>query len=156
LNGAAAFTPDPSAFSLGSTERSRWQTFTSGTSPLVGKEVLAIAEDRQGRIWLGTENGVSVLDESGGSARWQHFTADSSDGSRSLPHRRVQALAVDGDGRVWAGTKDGLASYDPARSQEGWRTYRSHPLRRLTGLIFPPHAWSDVIADEITALAWVR
>ncbi|HEX2517480.1 MAG TPA: two-component regulator propeller domain-containing protein, partial [Chloroflexota bacterium] len=62
--GAAALTPDPDGFGLGAFEQSRWMTLTRPDVPLAADEVHAIAEDSRGRLYFGTRNGISVLDES--------------------------------------------------------------------------------------------
>jgi len=71
---------------------------------LADNKVHAIAEDGGGRWWLGTEDGVSVLDDGGtpfdkADDTWTSFTE--SDG---LAHAPVFAIAVDGGGRWWFGT----------------------------------------------------
>jgi ligand-binding sensor domain-containing protein len=156
--GAAVLTPDRAAFGLGAHDPSRWQTFTAERAPFASPHVHAIVEDRQGRIWLGTERGILVLDESqprGSPARWQRFDAEGAPaGGRGLPHPWVQALAVGPDGRVWAGTRGGLAVYDPASAARGWLTYGAHPLRRWTGYLWPAHWQQNILSNEVTALAW--
>jgi ligand-binding sensor domain-containing protein len=147
--GAAALSPDPGAYSLGSDQRARWLTFTTATSPLLHDKTHAIAEDRQGRIYLGTESGVSIYDESvPAERRWSAIQ-----GSR-LPHPYVDTLLAAPDGRMWIGTKNGLTVYDPRQPAAELPVYRAHPLRYWTGLFWAPHASMDVPANEITALAW--
>jgi ligand-binding sensor domain-containing protein len=157
--GAAAFTPDPSAYALGAYDRGRWHTFAGATSPLVHESVHAILEDGRGRLWFATRGGISVLDESAPpDQRWRRFTAGGSAGGGAptgLPHPWVQSLAIGPDGRVWAGTRGGLAVYDPARPQQGWTSYRAHPLRRWTGYVWPSHRQYSLLSDDVTALAWI-
>jgi ligand-binding sensor domain-containing protein len=151
--GAAVFTPDPAAFGLGAFDASRWQTFVSGKSPLVDDQVHAMAVDRQGRIWLGTEQGISVVDEvSPGQFRWRQFTAD---GRNGLPHPWVRALLAAPDGRIWAGTHGGLAVYDPAKPDGGWTTYHANRLRRWVGYLWPAYWQRNILSDDVTALAWI-
>lgn len=77
----------------------RWHNFTSA-SGLAGDIVFAIAEDAEGALWFGTEQGVSRWD----GRTWQRFGIE--DG---IPGQAVYALAVTPDGEVWAGTKGGVA-----------------------------------------------
>src|SRR5205085_9570835 len=120
--GATVFAPDPLAFGLGAFDPSRWQTFTTRNSPLAHNQVHTIAADRRGRIWLGTEAGADVLEETAaGQFHWQHFGADEPNG---LPNPWVRALLVAPDGRVWAGTHDGLAGYDPAQPAQGRQAFQ--------------------------------
>ncbi len=156
--GASVFTPDPAAYGLGAFDEARWQTFTTRNSPLPHDKVHALVEDRQGRIWIGTEGGLAVLDErasasSGGKGQWRVFTAAGA-APAGLPHPWVQALLALPDGRIWAGTKGGLAVYDPAHPEQGWRSFHAHPLRRWTGLFWPPHWRENILSDDVTALAW--
>jgi len=159
IGGAAVFTPDPMAYGLGAFDETRWQTFTTRNSPLPHDKVHALAEDRQGRIWLGTEGGLAVLDaHAAGEGQWQVFTASTPAGTppaaAGLPHPWVQALLVAPDGRIWAGTRAGLAVYDPAHPAQGWRSFHAHPLRRWTGFFWPPHWQQNILSDDVRALAW--
>ena len=85
-----------------------------------GMPVLALAEDRAGRIWLGTQDGhVGVVEQ--GQVRWVQ--------SLSLP---IQALAEGADGRLWVGSKNGVYWVNPASGSVDAHL-RQHP-RRITGL----------------------
>jgi ligand-binding sensor domain-containing protein len=154
-HGVAALTPAPDDFGLGAYDAPRWLTFAGQPSPLAGEGVHALAEDGQGRLYFGTDSGVAVLDESepDPGRRWLRLGGAPAGG---LPDPRVRALAVGPDGRLWAGTRGGLAVIDPARPQVGWRTYRAHPVRRWTGYLWPAHWESQILADDVTALAWVK
>lgn len=152
--GVAAFSPESEAFGLGAFYPARWQAFAPPAAPLRGDAAVhAIAQDRAGRIYLGTRQGIVVLDEAqtDPSRRWGHIGVET---SRGLPHPWVQALTVSPDGRLWAGTRGGLAVYDPARPLQGWLAYRAHPLRRWTGYLWPAHWEQNIIGDDVTALAW--
>ncbi len=174
--GAAVLNPAAGEYSLGSGDASRWRTFLPGGTPLPGGAVHAIAEGRDGRIYFATDRGLAILDDRvPTSLVWTVITAGApgtaatpaspatpnvqgTPGSRAtapqLPHAWVEALAVAPDGRVWIGTKGGLAVYDPSRPDQPLPVYRSHPIRRWTGLFWPLHAHQDPVDDEITALAW--
>jgi hypothetical protein len=159
LGGASVFAPEPSRFGLGAYDLDRWRTFSPRNSPLPDAKVHAILEDRQGRIWLGTEGGIAVLDgrNPGDTTRWTRFTAtDSPSGTAvALPHPWVEALAEGPDGRIWAGTRGGLAVYDPAAPELGWTSFHASRLRRWLGYLWPPFWQRNIIADDVTALAWV-
>jgi ligand-binding sensor domain-containing protein len=60
--------------------------------------VSAIYQDRAGALWVGTENGLARLDQSG----WKMFTRR--DG---LSAEKVRALVDDEDGNLWIGTEGG-------------------------------------------------
>jgi len=72
---------------------------TSFYNELVSPVVRCIAEDNDGKIWVGTEGGISVYDGSS----WVDKTA-------SLPDPFVTAIAFEKDGKAWIGTKKGLVT----------------------------------------------
>lgn len=70
--------------------------------------VYAIAQDAQGFIWFGTQDGLDRYDGYA-FAVFRHLRSD----SHALAHNTVQALLVDSVGSLWAGTVGGLDRYDP-------------------------------------------
>ncbi|HEY5612414.1 MAG TPA: diguanylate cyclase [Lysobacter sp.] len=66
---------------------------------------LAIAQDRQGYLWVGTQAGLARFD----GVRFVGYTPDS---EPHLPGIWVRALHAGRDGRLWIGTYKGLAVYD--------------------------------------------
>ena len=102
----------------------RWRGGAWESLPLPGLEagtpVLALAESRDGRLWLGTQDGrLGVVER--GQVRWLQ--------SLRAP---VQALAESPDGRLWVGTKVGLLWVNPVSGAVEARL--RHDPRRLTGL----------------------
>ncbi|MBC8077058.1 MAG: hypothetical protein H7Y32_13355, partial [Chloroflexales bacterium] len=84
----------------------RWHTFTSDNG-LAGNIVQTIWQDRQGRVWFGTENGVSRYDGQG----WQTYrTVD------GLLDNNVWSIAGAGDA-LWCATSSGLSLLEGGR----WR-----------------------------------
>lgn len=78
--------------------------------------VIAIGKDRNGKIWVGTQNGLYRMDDPSGI-----FTAYLPDPDRvatpnepgPLPGATVRAIHLDRKGRLWIGTgTGGLALYD--------------------------------------------
>jgi diguanylate cyclase (GGDEF)-like protein len=71
--------------------------------------ILALMQDRQGFIWIGTH--------SGGLYRYNGYHAvkytSNLEDPASLPHDRVSTLFEDKFGTIWAGTQNGLARYNP-------------------------------------------
>ncbi|QNP41506.1 EAL domain-containing protein [Lysobacter solisilvae (ex Woo and Kim 2020)] len=68
--------------------------------------VHAMLEDRRGRIWLGTGDGLDLLDPANG--RLRHFR-HRIDAPGSLPGNLVRTLLQTADGQVWVGTHAGLS-----------------------------------------------
>ncbi|MGD0174023.1 MAG: two-component regulator propeller domain-containing protein [Anaerolineales bacterium] len=65
-----------------------------------GKYAYALAVDKQGKMWVGTDKGIVLKD--GGS--WGSYTVQN-----GLPSNMVKDIAIGSDGRLWAGTDHGLA-----------------------------------------------
>lgn len=66
-----------------------------------------ILQDREGYIWIATDNGLNRFD--GYTAKkFFHKTTDSSSVSSSV----IRSLIEDLDGNIWIGTKNGLNLYD--------------------------------------------
>ena len=63
---------------------------------------LAIAQDRQGYLWVGTQAGLARFD----GVRFVGYTPDS---EPHLPGIWIRALHAGRDGRLWIGTYKGLA-----------------------------------------------
>jgi ligand-binding sensor domain-containing protein len=72
-------------------------TFTYYKTELPDSIVHAIAEDRDGKIWVGTEKGLTVFD---GTA-WTNK-------SEKLTNKFVTAIVFDKSGDAWIGTKKGI------------------------------------------------
>src|ERR1700743_1275866 len=72
--------------------------------------MMAIAEDSQGFLWLGTQGGLARFD----GYRFHTYLHRDGDAA-SLPDDFVTALVTDASGRLWIGTVTGEISwYDPA------------------------------------------
>lgn len=79
----------------------RWRYYSTvyGANP-PSPDVISSLVDAQGRVWLGTDRGVTVYD----GATWTTYTTDNS----ALLDNRVQAIAQDSTGRIWLGTSRGI------------------------------------------------
>lgn len=81
--------------------------------------VFAVAEDRQGFLWLGTEDGLNRWDGS----RFEVYRPGPRDDPEALHGRFVRAIVEDAEGRLWLGTEGGgLARFDP--KTETFRNFR--------------------------------
>ncbi len=78
---------------------------------LPDQQVWAVMEDRLGRIWFGTDGGLSVLDPRvQGTGMIKNM--------QTVRTARVRALAQGRNGNVWVGTEnDGLVELDPVAFQ---------------------------------------
>ena len=119
----AAFLAAPAPAAAGGAP-APWEALTRPMLQAVGAQqglgnvvVTAIAQDRQGFLWVGTAGGLSRWD----GYRFRNYTHVPGD-PRSLPDNLVQALHVDRRGRLWVGTgAGGLARYVPA--EDGFARY---------------------------------
>jgi len=70
--------------------------------------VMAMAQDRRGRLWVGTQAGLNRFDGSDVTVFRPQPGAE-----ESLSDNYVTSIVVDRDGAVWVGTLDGLNRVDP-------------------------------------------
>jgi PAS domain S-box-containing protein len=73
----------------------------------------AIAEDKDGMIWLGSNLGLQRLDpDSGSVAAFMH-----SDAPESVSDNRINSIYQAQDGKLWIGTQNGLDLFDARANQ---------------------------------------
>ena len=109
--------------------------------------VNAILEDHQGRIWLGTGDGLDLLDPGTGYLRHYRHVTDQAD---SLPGNFVLALHQAADGAIWVGTQAGLSRV--VESGDG-RIRFEHPLAQVLGDHPVPVVFT--IAERPTGRLWL-
>ena len=91
--------------------------------------ITAIAEDKQGVIWVGTQFGVHKFD----GYEFTAFNRNHLRQGKGLLNDHAHDLAVDGNGRLWAGTDKGLYFYSPEKNNFvlfGAESY-FHPVESL-------------------------
>ncbi|NIW80718.1 MAG: hypothetical protein GWN16_15205, partial [Calditrichae bacterium] len=67
---------------------------------LIDNMIWSILEDRQNRLWIGTNNGLDAFDSHTGE--FTHHVHDLQN-SHTLSHNVVRTLVEDHRGRIWAG-----------------------------------------------------
>ncbi|MCB1060165.1 MAG: GHKL domain-containing protein [Calditrichaeota bacterium] len=79
--------------------------------------VYSLFEDSRNNLWIGTLNGLDVLDSNERSINELHYERRD---SKSLSNNEVRVVTEDPDGDIWIGTSNGLNRY---RSSTGelWR-----------------------------------
>jgi ligand-binding sensor domain-containing protein len=75
---------------------------------LSNSNVNSIVQDREGFIWIATENGLNKYD----GYKFSYYYSDSRD-SLSLTSAEIFRLLIDSNNRLWAGTFLGLCYYNP-------------------------------------------
>lgn len=71
---------------------------------LTSNSIACVTEDYNSRLWIGTTEGLNVLDKKTGKIRKYQFPA--------LPNNVVSAVCVTRDNTIWIGTDVGLCRYD--------------------------------------------
>ena len=69
---------------------------------LTSNSIYALAEDKSGNIWIGTDAGVNVYKQ----GHWVYYHVQ--DG---LPHEAIRCICVTSDSCVWIGTYNGLVRW---------------------------------------------
>src|SRR5438067_63201 len=88
--------------------------------------VLAIVQDREGFLWVATEDGLYRYD----GDRFHRYGAE-----EGLPSNQMTSLALGDDGRLWAGTFRGVALFEDGRFRA---VAKSLPDVRIKGLAAAP------------------
>ncbi len=116
----------------------------ASTGNLASNQVISIAKDKDGKIWLGTDNGISIIncpesafDVEGCSADNKIVQYDAFAGPL-FKEQSVYGLAVDGANRKWVGTSNGLWLISPDADSIRQRFTKAN---------------SPLPADEITDIA---
>jgi diguanylate cyclase (GGDEF)-like protein/PAS domain S-box-containing protein len=90
----------------------RWELFrhrVADPDSLAHDHVLALGQDSDGRIWIGTLDGLSVYDP---AKRAMKSYRHDPDDAHSLTDNLVRVIYQSGDGAVWIGTQSGLNRVD--------------------------------------------
>ena len=122
------------------TTRFRSLSDSDGLSQL---SALALAQDRAGFLWIGTQVGLNRYD--GASFRTfsrQHDRAD------SISEHYVSALLADADGSLWVGTINGLNRFDPA-------TEKFEPFLPHAGANSLPHQRVNALLRDRGGVLWI-
>ena len=98
--------------------RSRYLTTLSGQGGLLTNNVRALAKDRNGAIWVGTDLGPTVFDNPYGAFGATINAQQPIINRRTLLSKElITSIAVDGGNRKWLGTQSGLYHVAPDGSQ---------------------------------------
>ncbi|MDE6127072.1 MAG: hybrid sensor histidine kinase/response regulator, partial [Muribaculaceae bacterium] len=98
---------------------------SGGPEGLGSDYVRSMAHDNQGRIWVGTFNGLDILDTE--RKHFSHYDA-TSQSTENLSHASVRRIYADHQGGMWLGTFfGGLNYYHPLKNQ--FQVLRHSPVR---------------------------
>lgn len=105
---------------LESTNDDRWRWFRagSGTGNLPANQVYCITVDREGAIWIGTSNGVALIDcledpfSATSCAAFRPVVPNGPFAGYLFNGQAVKQIAVDGANRKWVATSNGVFLID--------------------------------------------
>ena len=95
-------------FAMGIADNFHFTHFKSADG-LPHQQIQAMAFDHDGRLWIGTRNGLASYDGYGFTT-YYHNPGD----PNSLPHNFVLSMFVDSRGTVWISTENGMCRYLPS------------------------------------------
>jgi signal transduction histidine kinase/ligand-binding sensor domain-containing protein/DNA-binding response OmpR family regulator len=93
---------------------------------LIANDVNCIVQDSRGLFWLGTKDGLSILDEK--ANRFINI-----DDSKGLPNNNIANVLEDNNGLVWLSTANGLASVKLVKAGNSY-SYQIHKYDQFDGL----------------------
>lgn len=100
------------------TNRSKVLNTVVNNGNLPSPRVYSLVQDKEGQIWVGTDEGVTVFFNPADAFQ---SVIDASkpifDGQNLLRAERVSTIAVDGGNRKWMGTNNGLWLFNPDGTQ---------------------------------------
>lgn len=105
-----------------------------------------ILEDRDGKLWVGTQNGLNRYDKK--QQRFQHFLHVPND-SASLDSSNIFSVYADRQGVLWVGTDKGLNRYDEKKQTFTRYAHRADdPDSLSSGTVF-------AILEDRDGVLWV-
>lgn len=84
--------------------------YVKASNRLAGNNVYSICIDQQGKVWFGTESGVTMLN----GTTWTSYTT-----TNGLINNSVHSIAIDSNGNKWFGTGGGISKFDGSN----WTNY---------------------------------
>lgn len=106
--------------------------------------VYSIAQDKQGFLWFGTDEGLNRFD----GYEFKTFTHVEGDSS-SLTDNSIHSLLVDHTGILWVGTNNGISKYDPVHE-----TFKNIPVDELD-ITKPNGTGVNNIREDSKGRVWV-
>lgn len=98
--------------SLAASAQMEWFRHLTTSDGLPENTGQAIIQDRDGFIWIGTQNGLARFDGLGFKV-FQHQAGN----PNSLSNNQVESLLQDSKGLIWIATRNGLNRFDPCQER---------------------------------------
>lgn len=125
----------------------KFNSFTherKNVNSIAGNYVNAVLEDRDGDLWFGTNNGLSLLRRKSGS--WTHYFQ----GSKLSDKNVILSLCENNDGKVWAGGYAfGVAEID--KNKRSVIRYHAGTTKTVTGTEYV----YAIYKDEYSGNLWI-
>jgi len=100
------------AYNISTGRFTRFAADSTNPYALIDSDITSLCQDRTGRLWIGTANGLNeMIVDSGGYVKFLRHAYDSGD-TNSLFQRTIVALCEGDDGVIWIGTSRGLGRFD--------------------------------------------
>jgi len=99
---------------------------------LISNYVTAIATDKNGIVWIGTKDGISVFD----GCKWHNFTIN--DG---LIDNHIRSVIIDENGIKWFGSVKGISRFDG-------NNWTNLDFQNITNTIFSNNLLQNMIQDN--------
>ena len=92
---------------------STWSTFFEEPDPntgLIGNEIINIQKNNNGKIWICTTNGISILEYNSSllditNENWEYYNTTNS----LIPSNMAKSILFEESDKIWIGTTSGLA-----------------------------------------------
>ena len=107
----------------------------SNKQGLVASRISSLVEDREGRIWVGSTDGIYLLD----GMKFIHFTK-----KEGLSNNQVQALAMTRNGNIWIATQGGGINIWNGKGFTCYNTQHGLPSNQINSLYVDhgDHIWA--------------
>jgi ligand-binding sensor domain-containing protein len=109
---------------------------------LISDQITALAMDSRNRLWIGTEQGITLYDEAA-LVKWHSFSETA----------HIKSIAVDSRDRVWAATDRGLLKWDPRWERRDDPPGRWQRLDTETGDL--PDDQASLVSAQPAGVLWV-
>jgi ligand-binding sensor domain-containing protein len=115
---------------------------------LASNDVICLAIDKQGKVWVGTENGISIFNNPESASSDQGINAENKivqydiAAGKLFSGESIKAIAVDGGDRKWIGTYNGawLISNDAEKIIKRFTTENSPlPSNEIQSIAINPN-----------------
>lgn len=139
----------------------KYRVLTTGDG-LPGSEVYCLANDKDGVMWIGTDNGIAVVNcpadiISGGCKVELPIVQFDQFAGYLFQNEKVKTIAIDGGNRKWVGTTNGVWLLSPAGDQIIERfTSENSPLpsNTIQDIAIDPLTGDVYIGTELGLMSW--